>query len=596
MKLPVLLTSASLCALSFGAFAQQTPQQALTEEFIEEKIRTPELRERVEEIKEQHDAGLPYTLMSKEEIESITSRYQNPELRSEETFTGGAEPHIAMNPANHDHIVVTYMGSAGDFDYPIYYTTDGGTTWTQSSFSTAAELQNQYPSSGVLGGGDPILAFDEDGTVYLTWIYAHGGFATGINAGMFYAYSSDGGANFTVPDTTHHVVYSGNLLNNDILDRQWMDVDNSGGTYDGNLYMSGVYFGGPLGPAGELCLIKTPADSGFTSVVSAIPVTANESTQFGNVKVDGNGVVHMSAMRFAGSSGAGNIVYTQSTDGGMTWSTAVDIAPATTALPNGGNHLVHDRDNSAVSLAVDGSNVYIAWSDMANNDVRSFYAYSNDGGVTWSNAIEYGVDVLDNTYYHLMPNVAAEGGTMSIAWYAVDRTSLESWYHIVQSADAGVTLGPAGVVSPASTDFSAAGQQDFYGDYNSSVRSGCETFAAYSDGRTGAPVLYVAKFNTCNVMANITEFSPLNGGLSVSDLYPNPAINEANLTFELEQKTAITVEVFGTNGQLVQALNAQQFAAGQHTLQLDVSELATGTYMVKVNTAEGVFATRTLVK
>ena len=51
---------------------------------------------------------------------------------------------------------------------------------------------------------------------------------------MFYCYSDDAGQNWTLPDPSKLPV--------DGLDRQWMAVDNSGGTYDGNLYLSAALF------------------------------------------------------------------------------------------------------------------------------------------------------------------------------------------------------------------------------------------------------------------------------------------------------------------------------------------------------------------
>ena len=86
---------------------------------------------------------------------------------------------------------------------------------------------------------------------------------------------------------------------------------------------------------------------------------------------------------------------------------------------------------------------------------------------------------------------------LKVSWYAVDRTTLISDYYVVESPDGGATLGGAAIISGGSTDFTGAtGSQDFYGDYNASVRKGCNTWSVWGDGRTGAPMVYVSKTNT----------------------------------------------------------------------------------------------------
>lgn len=589
----VVLSVVSLCVT--GQVQHQTEEWF--EEYIEEKVRNPKVEAWLIDQRERYMQGLPieWSTMPKRE----QSQKPNVNLeKAESTLGSGAEPHIAMHPTNPDVIAISYMEAATQ-DYPVFYTTDGGTTWTQSSFSPAAELQNQYPGDFVLGGGDPILAYDEDGTLYMTWIYAHGAI-TGLQGSMFYAYSTDGGVNFTVPAIADHLVFGGDMLASDLLDRQWMMVDNSGGTYDGNLYMSCVYFGGAFGaPAGELVLYKTPSDNGLSSNYTvAVPATGSDATQFGNVAVsDIDGSVHVACMKFDGQSGAGSVVYTKSVDGAQTFATPTTIAAATTALPNSQDHVVHSRDNSATSLAVDGDNVYIAWSDMANADVHSYYAYSNDGGATWSQPVEFGEDVLNANYYHLMPNLAADSGRVTVSWYAVDRTTSNSDYYVVESPDGGVSLGAPAIISGGSTDFTGAtGSQDFYGDYNASVRSGCNTWSVWGDGRTGAPVTYVAKTNTCNIVAGFTEISALNGTLEVGELYPNPADAVVSLPLSSTQSQGLTIEIFSTEGKLVGTPSMRNVVEGEQTIELNLNDIAAGQYMVKLTTDEGEFATRLLLK
>ncbi len=589
-----MLGSLLLC-LSTHTTAQTSNNDAFLEEYLEEKVRDPELRELILDMKhaqEANNATLEASVLQQMKDRLSTLRGTS-NGRSETTIAGGAEPYIAINPANPNHLAATYMESGASGEYPVYYSFDAGNTWTQSSFSPITELDNQFPGEAMLGGGDPVFAFDEDGTLHMTWIYLHG---FSFSAGMFYAYSSDGGINFTIPaQQSDHVIYDGNLFSADMLDRQWMDVDNSGGANDGNLYMSSVYFGGNLGAAGEVVLTKAAGATGFSLTPTlAVGVTGNESTQFGNIKVDHNGVVHLACMKFDGGSGAGDVVYTRSTDGAATFATPTVIGPATTTLPNSPNHIVHGRDNSATSLAVDGDNVYIAWTDMANSDVRGFYAYSNDGGLSWSSPVEYGVLTVGSNFYHLMPNLAADSGGVSISWYAVDKNTTMTDYYVVESADGGATLGTPALISGGQTNFGAVNTNDFYGDYNASVKHGCITYSIWSDGRTGAPVIYIAKTNTC--VTGVAEYTPLNGGITIDNIYPNPTLGQAQMAFTLKEAGHVNIDLYSMDGKVAQPIASGDMSAGNHNIALNLSGTAAGNYVIKLTKEDGTFATRIVVK
>ena len=72
------------------------------------------------------------------------------------------EPHIAVNPADPDHAVVGMI----DYNFPSitsYVTMDGGVSWD-------GPFQGGYLPDDRVSGGDPVLAFDRKGNVYMTSI------------------------------------------------------------------------------------------------------------------------------------------------------------------------------------------------------------------------------------------------------------------------------------------------------------------------------------------------------------------------------------------------------------------------------------------
>jgi hypothetical protein len=77
-------------------------------------------------------------------------------------FPVQTEPHIAVDPADPDHVVV----AAIDYNSPSvtdYVTFDGGVSWE-------GPYQTGYLQEDLGSGGDPVLAFDRKGSLYLATI------------------------------------------------------------------------------------------------------------------------------------------------------------------------------------------------------------------------------------------------------------------------------------------------------------------------------------------------------------------------------------------------------------------------------------------
>jgi hypothetical protein len=72
------------------------------------------------------------------------------------------EPALAVNPQDPDHLVLGTI----DYNFPsnsVYVSIDGGQSWE-------GPKQTKYLRDDLGSGGDPVLAFDKKGTVYLTSI------------------------------------------------------------------------------------------------------------------------------------------------------------------------------------------------------------------------------------------------------------------------------------------------------------------------------------------------------------------------------------------------------------------------------------------
>lgn len=71
-------------------------------------------------------------------------------------------------------------------------------------------------------------------------------------------------------------------------------------------------------------------------------------------------------------------------------------------------------------------------------------------------------------------------------------------------------------------------------------------------------------------------------------LYPNPATSVLNMDLQLEESDDVTVSIMNSLGEVVMTKNVGTLLSGKNLLTFDVNELASGVYIVNVNTSKGV--------
>ncbi len=65
-------------------------------------------------------------------------------------------------------------------------------------------------------------------------------------------------------------------------------------------------------------------------------------------------------------------------------------------------------------------------------------------------------------------------------------------------------------------------------------------------------------------------------------VFPNPVVDNSNVTFKLAKAGDATVQVFDLNGKLVYSKNHDQLSAGLNTVQFETGELVKGAYLIVV--------------
>lgn len=90
------------------------------------------------------------------------------------------------------------------------------------------------------------------------------------------------------------------------------------------------------------------------------------------------------------------------------------------------------------------------------------------------------------------------------------------------------------------------------------------------------PVLSIA-----NGVSNVTK-----GDLSLYAATPNPASNNININFSINNPSKVDIEVIDVTGKVVKTIKGNDtFATGKHSISLDVTGLESGSYMYSITAA-----------
>ena len=149
------------------------------------------------------------------------------------------EQNIVVNPTNHNNVVTSANDYRGNGICVAYVSKDGGSTWHDylmpgwTSFTTGNGV---FIHTGC--GGDPVLAFGPDGTLYYAGVTFNIDKFPRTMSGVAVSKSTDGGVHWTKPSMVSY-----NAAGNWFYDKPWISVSN-----DGTVNVTWTkYYQGPLG-------------------------------------------------------------------------------------------------------------------------------------------------------------------------------------------------------------------------------------------------------------------------------------------------------------------------------------------------------------
>ena len=338
--------------------------------------------------------------------------------------TGGApqnETSIAVDPNNpnrvvgsaNDYVTRTWACSIGgtpcsalgDGYSGTYYSNDGGQTWCCNS-SDPAHLGTLIPGVTRLAGGtydaggDPAVTFDSRGNVY----YAGLGFnrdtapnTVTVSKGHF---AVDGTLTWGAP-TFINPTTSPSTFN----DKEWIVADSHASSpFRDRVYVTWTRF------------LFNPAKGSYVQSPIALAYSTDGGATFSDPQlISGNVLYGQGSRPVVGPDGTvyvfwdgsmrlstfDSIWMVKSSDGGVTWSKPVEVAPLADITPPA-NTAFRVNSYPAAAVATDGT-LYTAWSSQMKDSATSYstagfgygagthaqavYSKSTDGGATWSTPV-----------------------------------------------------------------------------------------------------------------------------------------------------------------------------------------------------------------
>lgn len=396
------------------------------------------------------------------------------------------ETPIAVNPLNPRQMITGSNDYNCNTRFLGFWTSgNGGKKWSGGCVQSV---------QGATLGGDPILGYDLNGTVYQGGVNL-----LGNGAVIEVASSTDNGKTWSEPNVAVNFVGK-------IADKPWLAIDiNPKSPNKNNLYISNTMYN-----PGTTIYVTTSKDGGQTwnSVAASKTAISSNLYQFSDLAIGSDGTLYLSYLGCTTVAGdCGGTVATmylqKSSDAGRTWSAPVVIDTPTLApacgskysyvgcIPNTGEPVINlpsvGIDNSGG--AHDG-NLYAADYNWTGAYMQVQVRTSTDGGNSWSAAVPVAPDTDTHDQFFQWLSVAPDG-KVGVTWMdrRNDPSNLSYEAFGTWSSDGGKTFNKNNIQigkKPSNPNNDGFGGI-WLGDYTGNAWAGSkELVASWMDTRNGS--------------------------------------------------------------------------------------------------------------
>ncbi len=470
----------------------------------------------------------------------------NVKINTDNTTQLQNEEACVINPLNSNNVVAVWRDFRLGFRRVGVGTTfDGGTTWSDSLLGVPPYDRHS----------DPIMTYDADGDLIIC-VLAYPN--AGVGSGLFTWRSSDGGLTWSDPITA--VDEQGPFE-----DKQWINVDRTGGIYNNRIYLPWTRFTS----TSQIYLVHTTLPDNFGAPV---PVSDGTGVQWPTVTIAPDGTVLVSWVNFAQA----RLMLDRSTDGGDTW--GVDkVITQLSAIPGTINGGILVFPYPAMECDISGGpfngRTYLLYSGFAADGELDLYLLrSDDKGDTWSPEVRLNDDPVGNNVDQFHPWITIdETGILTANWYdrRLDPNNYLFDMYLAHSFDGGSTWTANRRLSDVSSSPADAKQFDdgFYQNWHGSNDAPDELFDPDKDPRAGLIGEYTG-LSTHDGVAHVVFTDTRNGHqdaysvrVTIGFMPPPLAAPSSGListnstpTFSWKKSGATPAEIAGFPGTKVQPL------------------------------------------
>jgi hypothetical protein len=375
------------------------------------------------------------------------------------------EIQVVVNPNNANQLVA----AANTWDAPvgcqqtqaIFASGDGGATWNYACAPGAAGYPSLGSCNASVFGSDPALSWDDSNRVFLNYMLICSQFGVINRYAMVVARSTDGGATWT-----GHGVVVNSWPDNDLEDKNFYDVDrNLASPFYGRHYTCWDRNNN------EKLAYSTNGGASWTEV--DLPTSPLGGTDLAcEIAVEDNGTVHVvfDSLTCPGQTCTDEaMVYTKSTNGGVSWSAPVVVRDFNLAGFSD-LHCPQAQDSRCIgpfgAIAVDNSGgacdgtLYATFTDHGAggnvDDADVWVSRSTNGGASWSAPVKVNDDGLANrVQFHPFLQVDQSNGHVVVGWHDArnSATNRAVDFFVARSTNCGVSFEANVQASQSTAEF-----------------------------------------------------------------------------------------------------------------------------------------------